>query len=100
MTYVNAKNHFNLFSPSGRSQITSCYCYIHCELCYARQLLSRTAQRREEQKEARWSNLRVSDDLPSVIEVSYQPPGEEADFYEYKLAKWIISLSKEQEDSI
>lgn len=42
--------------------------------------------------------MRVSDNLPSVIEVSYQPPGEEADFHEYKLAKWIVSLSKEQED--
>lgn len=43
--------------------------------------------------------MRVLDELPSVIEVSYQPPGEEADFHEYKLAKWIVSLSKEQEDS-
>lgn len=43
--------------------------------------------------------MRVSDDLPSVIEVNYQPPGEEADFHEYKLAKWIMSLSKEQEGS-
>lgn len=43
--------------------------------------------------------MRVSEELPSVIEVSYQPPGEEADFYEYKLAKWIMSLSKEQEES-
>nr|DAV56696.1 MAG TPA: hypothetical protein [Caudoviricetes sp.] len=37
----------------SRPQITSCYCYIHCELCYARQLISRAAQRREEQKKAR-----------------------------------------------
>lgn len=43
--------------------------------------------------------MRVSSELPSIIEVSYQPPGEEADFHEYKLAKWIMSLSKEQEDS-
>nr|DAR59875.1 MAG TPA: hypothetical protein [Caudoviricetes sp.] len=47
---VKQKNHINFFSPSSRSQITSCYCYIHCELCYARQLLSRAARRREEQK--------------------------------------------------
>lgn len=43
--------------------------------------------------------MRVSSELPSIIEVSYQPPGEEADFHEYKLAKWIMRLSKEQEDS-
>lgn len=43
--------------------------------------------------------MKVSDDLPSVIEVCYQSPGEEADFHEYKLAKWIMSLSKEQEES-
>ena len=46
-------NHINFFSPLSRPQITGCYCYIHCELCYARQLISRAAQRREEQKKAR-----------------------------------------------
>lgn len=45
-------NHINFFSPLSRPQITSCYCYIHRELCYARQQLPWAAQRREEQKKS------------------------------------------------
>nr|DAZ77473.1 MAG TPA: hypothetical protein [Caudoviricetes sp.] len=45
-----AKKNINFFSPLSRPQITSCYCCIHCELCYARQQLPWAAQRREEQK--------------------------------------------------
>lgn len=45
-------NQINFFSPLSRPQISSCYCYIHRELCYARQQLPWAAQRREEQKKS------------------------------------------------
>lgn len=42
--------------------------------------------------------MRVSDELPSVVEVSYIPPGDEADFHEGKLARWIMRLYRQQEE--
>lgn len=46
--------------------------------------------------------MRVSDELPSIIEVSYTHPSEKAEFNEYRLAKWIMRLGqqKEKEESV